>query len=197
MILKTQPYRASRIAIAGVFLTAGLSVGCQGAASTPEAAGRIEPAYDQATGRLTRLSYDSNKDGKHDTWAFMDGARLTRLEADENQDGKVDRWEYYPAGGAAGLKQPPERIERSTRFDGQVSRREFFEAGVMVRVEEDTDANGQTDKWETYAAGALVTVALDTKGRGKPDRRLVYSPDGSLERIEADETGSGQFQVLK
>lgn len=195
MILETQPYR--RIHTAGFTLAVALMAGCQAAAPTPDAGGRIEPAYDQATGRLTRLSYDSNKDGKHDTWAVMDGARLVKLEADENLDGKIDRWEYYPTDGAAALKQPPERIERSTRFDGQVSRREFFEAGVMVRVEEDTDANGQTDKWETYAAGALVTVGLDTKGLGKPDRRLVYSPDGSLERIEADETGSGQFQVVK
>ena len=196
MILETQPHRR-RIYIAGSILAAALGAGCQAAAPTPAAGGRIEPAYDQATGRLTRLSYDSNKDGRHDTWAVMDGARLVTLEADENLDGKIDRWEYYPAGGAAGLKQPPERIERSTRFDGQISRREFFAAGDMVRVEEDTDANGQTDKWENYAAGALVTVALDTKGLGKPDRRLVYNPDGSLERIEADDTGSGRFEVLK
>jgi hypothetical protein len=128
----------------------------------------------------------------------MDGARLTRLEADENEDGKMDRWEYYPAGDGAGpLKQPPERIERATRADGKVSRREFFEGGVMVRVEEDTDGNGSPDKWETYAGGTLKVLALDTAGRGKPDRRFLYRDDGSLERIEADVSGSGQFHPVK
>jgi hypothetical protein len=171
--------------------------GCESGGST-SAQGRVEPSYDQATGKLTRLSYDSNSDGKHDTWAFMDGAKLIRLEADENQDGRIDRWEYYPPNATKGSgKQAPERIERSTHGDGQVSRREFFDNGVMVRVEEDTDGNGKTDKWETYANGALATLALDTTGRGTPDRRLIYAADGNVVKIEADPNGSGQFEVVK
>ena len=186
------------MSFARVALLSGLTTGCSGAASGTEMQAQVEPAYDKDTGRLTRLAYDSDGNGKHDTWAFMDGARLTRLEADENEDGKIDRWEYYPGGAAESpLKQPPERIERATRLDGQVSRREFFEAGNMVRVEEDTDGNGVTDKWETYAGGALVMLSLDTQGRGRPDRRLVYRPDGSLDRIESDPTGSGTFQPVK
>jgi hypothetical protein len=188
----------SLLSSAGLALLACIATGCQDRGATTGAQGRIEPAYDKTTGRLTRLSYDSDNNGKHDTWAFMDGAKLTRLEADENEDGRVDRWEYYPASDAAGnLKQPPERIERATRLDGQVSRREFFEGGAMVRVEEDTDGNGAIDKWETYAGGSLVSLALDTLGGGKPDRRFLYKADGSLERIEADPTGSGRFEAVK
>jgi hypothetical protein len=187
-----------RIQLIGLVALSCLSSGCQNAAAGRDDQGRIEPTYDRSTGRLTRIDYDANANGKTETWAYMDGARLIRLEADENEDGKIDRWEYYPAaGGAAALKQPPERIERATRFDGQVSRREFFAGGVMVRVEEDTDGNGSTDKWETYADGALAVLALDTRGRGKPDRRLIYRPDGSLDRIEADASGSGDFQTVR
>jgi hypothetical protein len=182
--------------------------GCRPAASGPQAAGRVQPTYDQATGRLTRLAYDSNGNGKDDTWAYMDGARLVRLEADENEDGHIDRWEYYPADQNAGagaavstaagsVKQSPERIDRSTRFDGRVSRREFFEGGEMVRVEEDTSGDGVLDKWETYVNGALATTAIDTSGRGRPDRRFIYRPDGSLERIEADSTGAGRFVAVR
>ena len=199
MIQEPRPLlRAKRAAAPVSLLLASCVVAaCQNSASSQDAQGRIEPAYDQATGKLTRLSYDSNNDGTHDTWAFMDGARLTRLEADENQDGRIDRWEFYPATAGDGVRQPPERIERATRLDGQVSRREFFEGGVMVRVEEDTNGDGKTDKWETYVSGAVATVALDSQGRGKPDRRLVYSPDGSLDRIEEDPDGSGRFRVIK
>jgi hypothetical protein len=180
----------------GLLLATSLASGCERNAATA-AQGRVEPSYDQSTGKLTRLAYDSNNDGKHDTWAFMDGATLIRLEADENQDGRIDRWEFYRADATKGAKQQPERIERSTRFDDQVSRREFFENGVMVRVEEDTDANGRIDKWETYSGGTLVLLALDTQGRGRPDRRLVYNADGGLEKIEADPTGSGRFEAVK
>lgn len=199
MIPTTRPFAADRgfRSGAGLLLASVLAVGCSQSVPAPQGTEQIQPSYDPATGKLTRLAYDSNNDGTHDTWAYMDGPRLIRLEADENQDGKVDRWEYYPETGVSGVRQPPERIERSTRFDGQVSRREFFEGGVLARVEEDTDGDGRVDKWETYAGGVLRLLALDTKGLGKPDRRLVYAADGSLDRIEEDADGSGQFRVVK
>ncbi|HVH55605.1 MAG TPA: hypothetical protein VM791_05100 [Vicinamibacterales bacterium] len=184
------------VATAGLVVATSAGTGCE-RPSSAAGQGRVEPSYDQSTGKLTRLAYDANNDGKHDTWAFMDGAKLTRLEADENQDGRIDRWEFYPDNATKGAKQTPERIERSTRFDGQVSRREFFENGVMARVEEDTDGNGTIDKWETYSGGALVVLALDTQGHGKPDRRLVYNAEGGLEKIESDPSGSGHFEVVK
>ena len=184
-------------------LLAFAATSCTETPAERDARARIQPSYDSATGRLTKLDYDANKNGKPDTWAYMDGPRLIRLEADENEDGRIDRWEYYPANPAAGggssdmAKQSPERIERSTRLDGKVSRREFFEGAQMVRVEEDTDGNGATDKWETYSDGALTVLALDTSGKGKPDRRLVYRPDGSLDYVEADADGAGNFQRVK
>lgn len=144
---------------------------------------------------MTQIAYDADANGKPDTWAYMDGARVVRLEADENDDGRIDRWEFYPPGGSAGVRQPPERIERATRNDGKVARWEFFEQGVMVRVEEDTTGDGRVDKWETYRDGALTVLALDTTGRGKPDRRLLYGADGTLDRIEVDAAGTGTFQA--
>jgi hypothetical protein len=175
------------------------------------------PHYDKE-GRLTLLTYDRTGDGKIDTWGYMNGARVVRVEVDENADGKVDRWEYHradgcegagcegsgppgrPAGSGVGAMDTPEatieRIERATRHDGRVSRREFFEKGALVGVEDDTDGDGKIDKWETYRDGTLATLALDTQGRGTPDRRLIYRPDGTLGRIETDPTGSGRFEPL-
>ena len=159
----------------------------------------LQPEYDK-TGRLTKLAYDRNGDGKMETWGYMDGARVVRVEVDENADGAVDRWEYHSENAPtplenAGADQTIERIERATRFDGKVSRRERFERGQLVSVEEDTDGNGSIDKWETYANGTLTLMALDTSGRGKPDRRLVYR-DGNFDHIEADPTGSGEFKAV-
>ena len=198
MSVKITLSRIIRGHLLAVGLLASLAAGCADSSAEREARTRIQPTYDKDTGRLTQLDYDSNTNGKPDTWAYMDGTRLIRLEADENEDGKIDRWEHYPAGLAARPgKQFPERIERATRLDGQISRREFFEGSLMVRVEEDTNADGATDKWETYKDGALTVLALDTTGKGRPDRRLLYGPDGSLDYIEADPTGSGNFQRVK
>ncbi|MGC4082438.1 MAG: hypothetical protein QM736_10115 [Vicinamibacterales bacterium] len=120
------------------------------------------PRYDE-NGKLQKIEYDRNKDGKVDTWGYMDGSRVVRVEVDDNGDGTVDRWEYHraPAGDdtngsriAAGVDTTLERIERATRFDGRVSRWEHFTDGVLTKVEEDTDGNGTVDKWDTTRTAA-------------------------------------------
>ena len=175
-------------------------ISCRRAA--PSAAGpEVKPTYDPKTGRLTRLAADSNGNGVPDTWGYMDGSRVVRVETDEDEDGRIDRWEYHRTTPSAADQGRPdrtlERIERSTRRDGRVSRWEYFVDGVLSRAEEDTTGNGKVDKWETYTAGALSMMALDTRGTGKPDRRLVYRPDGTFDREEADSTVSGHFETLK
>lgn len=186
----------------------------------PAAAETVRPSYNKE-GRLTRLEYDSDGDGKIDTWGYMDGARIVRVEVDENGDGTIDRWEYHsqssvpsPQSSVArdessvDRRQAPsapdntiDRIERATRHDGRVSRWEYFNKGLLSRVEEDTDGDGKVDKWETYVGGTLSMMALDSQARGTPDRRLMYRPDGTLDRIETDPdlSGpdlSGHFQPL-
>jgi hypothetical protein len=171
----------------------------------PKGTDQLKPEYD-AAGKLTKLEYDRNKDGKVDAWGYMNGAAVVRVEVDENGDGQVDRWEYHraevsPAAASsaapAGVDRTVERIERSTRFDGKVSRKELFTDGVLAAIEEDTDGDGKVDKWERYTDGGLAVLELDTQSRGTPDRRLVYRADGALDHIEADPAGSGNFSPLK
>jgi hypothetical protein len=200
--------------VCGVALVALTAVGCDSRASETAPNKDVQAQYDQ-TGRLTQLTYDRDGDGKIDTWGYMDGSRVVRVEIDENGDGKVDRWEHHKgsdgsgssagstgSGGSAASNGSEafdttlERIDEATKYDGKVSRREYFDHGVLTRIEEDTDGDGKIDKWETYSGGALAVMALDSKGRGKPDRRLIYQADGTLSRIETDPTGSGTFQPI-
>ena len=164
---------------------------------------RLEPIYDQGTGRLQLLKYDANGDGNVDTWSYMDGARVVRIELDTDRDDQIDRWEYYGTDrqiekvGASRARDGKVdswayyaadgtivRLElSSTRRDGTVDRVEHYEKGAMTRAEEDTNGDGRIDKWEVYDGARLASVAFDTTLRGSPDRRLVYGADGSA-RLE-------------
>ena len=174
----------------------------------------IEPVYDKQTGKLTLLKYDSNGNGKVDTFSYMDGARVVRIEIDKDEDGKIERWEYYgpdqqllkiglsrandgrvdawsypnPDGSTA-------RMDLSSTRDGSVDRTEYYEKNALVRAEEDTDGDGRIDKWETYDGARLASVAFDTIHRGTADRRFLYGADGSA-RLEVDEKGDGHFVAV-
>jgi hypothetical protein len=172
---------------------------------------RIEPVYDQKTGKLQLLKYDSDGDGKFDTWSYMDGARIVRIEIDKDQDGKIDRWEYYgpdeklervgvsrtntgtpDAWTYSGADGSTLRVEVATRGDGKVTRIEHYEHDRLVGAEEDSDEDGKIDKWETYEGDRLASVSFDTEHRGRPDRRLTYGADGSAV-LEVDPRGDGHF----
>lgn len=195
-----------RLALLSVVI---LSVACS--SQKTDAKKLIEPVYDQRTGKLQLLKYDSNGNGIVDTWSYMDGARVLRIEIDKDEDGKIERWEYYGPGqklekvGFSRLNDGHEdawsffapdgslaRIEISTRRDGKVTRIEHYAHGVVVSAEEDSDEDGKVDKWEIFDGDHLASVAFDTTHRGTPDRRLVYGPNGSA-RVEVDPAGDGHF----
>jgi hypothetical protein len=179
-----------------VLVTVSLGLASCGTPAAAPARSRITPSYNHDTGRLEKITYDRNGDGKVDAWTVMNGTTLVRAELDDNFDGVVDRWEFYaPSTGQAVSAGPAvlTRVEISARPDGKVSRREFYEHGIRTRAEEDTDGDGRVDKWETWSNGVLTAVALDTRGRGRPDRRLVYDAGGAAPRLEVDADGSGRF----
>ena len=207
------PKKLNPVNAGSVFLVFVLSTGgCRWQDS--DAAKRIQPVYDQKTGKLQLLKYDSNGNGVVDTWSYMDGARVVRIEIDKDEDGKIDRWEYYGADqklekvGFSRSKDGKEdawsyagpdgsivRIDVSTRRDGNVTRTEHYQNNMLVSAEEDSDADGQIDKWETYDGERLASVAFDTVHRGRPDRRLIYGPNGSA-RLEVDRAGDGHFVAV-
>jgi EF hand len=198
-------HRLTRLAAAaGLVATAACGRSSDGAR-------RITPEYDKKTGRLTLLKYDSNGNGRIDTWSYMDGARVVRIEIDKDEDGKIDRWEYYgpdqtltkvgysrandgkeDAWSYLSADGSVERVEISTKRDGKVTRVERYQKGALASAEEDTDGDGRMDKWETYEGQRLASVAFDTRHRGGPDRRLLYRADGSV-AFEIDRNGDGHF----
>jgi hypothetical protein len=171
----------------------------------------ITPTYDRATGKLKELTYDSNHDGKIDTWTEMDGARPVLTRIDRNGDGKIDRWEYYDEAGklvkvgfsrkdngkpdawAYGSSDRLERVEvSSTGDEHKIDRWEHYANGVIVSAEEDTNSDGAPDKWETFENGEVNTISMDENHDGRPDRRLTYVA-GTLISIETAPDASGNY----
>lgn len=157
-------------------------------------------AYYDTLGRLERVEYDSNGDGRGDYLVHYNPARqVVLLEVDENFDGWVDRWEYYDGQGnvekvgyARWKKGRPDiwrfpgpggttaRIEYDEDGDGRVDRVEILKDGQVVRVELDAARDGRIDRWQTWQAGRLTSEELDTDGDGKPDLRIRYDGRGKI-----------------
>ncbi len=195
----------TRISEAALILAAFAASACQGSAP-PKARGENPPptaTYSQQNGKLTELDFDRDGDGRIDTRAYMDGVLVKSIEIDRDGSGKPDRWEYYepvtsgapPAGSPDGHSVIVRAEESNGK--GKINRREFYEAGIIARVEEDTDGDGKTDKWETYRGGLVAIVELDLHHRGRAERRFVYRTDGSLDHLEIDPDGDGNFTVSK
>lgn len=189
-----------------------------GAACADPDAARIrattQATYDPKTGRLTRLTGDLNKDGRIDTYTYMDGTKVLRSEIDADQDGKIEKWEFHGDDGKVvrvaisrekngkpdtwmypGADGTLARAEISSEQDEKkIDRWEWYEAEQLVRAEEDASGDGKVDKWEVHRSGALVSVMLDENYDGTPDRRLNYGSAGRLVSIESEPDGRGGFR---
>jgi len=162
-------------------------------------------AFYDPWGRLQRIEYDSNGDGRPDHVAHHDGARTPHLlEVDEDFDSRTDRWEEYDPRGVLkrvgvsrrGGDRPdlwivpgpdgltPVRKEYDDDRDGRVDRAERLSGGVVTRLEVDADRDGRMDRWQSFSAGRLAAEELDTDGDGKPDRRIRYGDKGQVVGLE-------------
>ena len=184
---------------------------------------RPRAEYDNATGRLSKIELDANKNGKNDTVSYMDGTRVIRVELDLDENGKVERWDFYGPDGKLekvgfasrndgvmdsqafyGSDGVVKRIEISTRRDSRFDRTEYYERNALVRSEDDSNGDGRPDKWDYYtprpdhAAGepayAISSTEFDDSGSGRAERRFVYGADGKVSRVEFHDEGTGTWR---
>jgi hypothetical protein len=197
-----------------------LGVGC----SRKPADDQPRATYDPATGRLSQVVFDTNKNGKNDTVSHMDGTRIVRIELDLDENGKVERWDLYRPDGqldrvglasrndgvmdSQAFYSPEgalERIEISTKRNGRFDRTEFYQSNVLVRGQDDTNGDGRPDKWDDYTprpnhavgepAYAITATAFDDTGSGRPERRFVYAANGTVARVEFDRAAANNWKT--
>jgi len=196
-----------------------VAAGC----SAPPSGDQPRADYNAVTGRLSRLVFDLNKDGKNDAVSYMDGTRILRVELDLTGNGKVDRWDLYGPDGRLekvgfasrddGVMDSQafysstgelQRIEISTKRDGRFDRTEFYEHNILIRSQDDTNGDGRPDKWDDYAprpnhargepAYGIIATEFDDSRSGHPERRFVYGANGQVARVEIDPAGSGDWR---
>jgi hypothetical protein len=106
--------------------------------------GPYQALYD-ADGRLQRIVYDRNADGRAEVVTlFAATGKPLRAEIDTDGDGIVDRWEYFRADGTL------EKVGLSRRKNGKPDEWDFPDAaGALARRELDEDGDGAVDRVET------------------------------------------------
>ena len=161
-------------------------------------------AYYDRWGRLQRIEYDSNGDGRADHIARHDGRKHAyQIDVDVDFDGRPDRWERYDDSGRLlkmgsasapgrapdtwefpGPDGAPARREHDANADGVPERVEILDAGRVGEVHIDADRDGRVDRWQKWEGGRLAQEDLDTDGDGRGDRRLRYDARGKLLGVE-------------
>src|SRR4029077_10630039 len=100
-------------------------------------------AYYDMSGKLERIEYDKNGDGKPDHIAYHDGNKTPRrIDVDSDFDGKMDRWEYYDADGVL------EKIGAARNGKGPDVWLFQGPGGEPRRKEYDDDGDGKVDRAE-------------------------------------------------
>ena len=95
---------------------------------------RVRRVYNDETGTLELVMYDTSGNLRWDMWSYMDGDRVLRMEYDNNEDGLIESWEYFRAD------QTTERLDEDTDGDGTPDRRTLFAPDGSVTTEFSLDA---------------------------------------------------------
>ncbi|MBL8602916.1 MAG: hypothetical protein JNK72_13410 [Myxococcales bacterium] len=171
-------------------------------------------------GRLNRVDYDANNDGRYDTtdqvgqdgrvllrltdrdwnsipehWEQLDAhGRRTAAWDDANQDSAAERFRAYDPAGRV--------TEEGTDANGdglyevnKIFNTRWPEGAHPVRIERDDNRDGIFERRETYTReGVLRAVNLDTNGDGIRDHLTLMRPDGSVRKEGFDRDGDGSFE---
>lgn len=145
----------------------------------------------QPDGRLDRLLYDGNGDGRAEMVViYAPNGKPLVSEIDTDIDGVVDRWEYFDSRGNLA------RTGHARHTPGTADAWEVVDkAGEPSRFEFDENGDGKVDRSEYLSNGQVFLEELDTDHDGKPDRRSFRAPDGSILRVQADKDGDGYWET--
>ncbi len=174
-------------------------------------------------GRLNRIDYDSDGDGRYDTvdqvnpegvvvmiltdrnwntlperWVQLNARRQVASEwIDANEDSTPERYRSFDPAGRLTEEGVDDDGDGLYEVNRTFNTRWPPSAGPL-RVERDDDRDGIFERRETYTIdGRLRTVNDDSDGDSVRDRIAVYRPDGSVRKQGQDRDGDGFFEVWR
>lgn len=174
-------------------------------------------------GRLNRIDYDSDGDGRYDTtdqvnpegvvvmimtdrnwntlperWVQLNARRQVASEwIDANEDSTPERYRSFDTAGRLTEEGVDDDGDGLYELNRTFNTRWPPTAGPL-RVERDDDRDGIFERRETYTQeGRLRTVNDDSDGDSVRDRIAVYRPDGSVRKQGHDRDGDGFFEVWR
>ncbi len=134
------------------------------------------------------MALDTDADSRVDTWIKVSEGVITRVSRDTDRDGKPDFTSNFSR--VAGLPLSEVQYKGDT---GQVALKTEFEEGVKTKREADENGDGNPDHWWYYLGGELSKEAWDKDGDGKIDIVKRYRNQKVL-RVEYDEDRDGTFE---
>jgi len=174
-------------------------------------------------GRLNRIDYDSDGDGRYDStdqvnpegvvvmimtdrnwntlperWVQLNARRQVASEwIDANEDSTPERYRSFDAAGRLTEEGVDDDGDGLYELNRTFNTRWPPTAGPL-RVERDDDRDGIFERRETYTQGGrLRTVNDDSDGDSVRDRIAVYRPDGSVRKQGHDRDGDGFFELWR
>lgn len=135
-------------------------------------------------GRLLRVEFDADGDGRTDVWSFYENGALARQEIDDNRDGRVDARLVVTDGELV-------RAEVDRDGDGRFDALEIYAGGELTRQHLDDDGDGRFETIHVFAAGRHTRTEKDTTGDGQIDRWVFFDEGESPRLVEQDVDGDG------
>lgn len=135
-----------------------------------------------------QLALDTDADGIPDTWFQISDGRITRVSRDTDKNGKADFTAHFSRD--QGLPVSEVQYKGDT---GQVTLKTEFEEGIKTKREADENGDGNPDHWWYYLGGRLSKEAWDRDADGKIEEVRRYRSE-QVVRVEYDEDRDGKFE---
>jgi len=164
-------------------------------------------------GHITKVVYDTNHDGRIDTWQYYKYGKVIRLEQDRNHDKKVDAIVRYRNGREVHSLLDNDGdgyFETVTRFDnpgwtnvvevrdkkGRPVERRFYLGGVLRKREAFDPRKGTLILVEKYDQKGRLTMSREAEGgSGRLSLIWHYDAQGNAVLGEKDSNGDGRVDV--
>lgn len=152
--------------------------------------GKKDTWAEYSGGKPVKYCYDRNLDEKADHWSYLENGLIARDEIDLNLDGKADVWQYFESSGKLS------RVEYDFDYDGKAEYWEYFKEAQRNRFTADNDRDGNMDEWGIFEKGFIKERNWSFKNDDFIDKKAVYEYGRKIKELyDRDRNGSFDEEI--